>query len=78
MANKPQKIRAFLPIFAEGMFSIDKPDDWDEMKQVEKELYFLNTCMRTANICCQCSNVIQTDFEVDLEGAETIDFTETN
>lgn len=78
MPKKTEKVRAFLPIFAEGLFTCDKPGNWDDMDHTEREVYFLNCCGSISSVCHQCGNILQTDFEVDLEACETLVFSDTN
>jgi len=70
--RKKEKIYCRLPIFATAKFSIEKPDNWDDMTRAEQDEYFL-TCLSLApeaTLCCQCSGDTETDYEVDLDAIE--------
>jgi hypothetical protein len=73
-----QKIHAFIPIYASAKFSIDKPTNWDDMTKADREIYFLNCADPISKLCFQCSDTIQSDFEVNLESALDIEFEEIN
>jgi len=63
------KIYCHLPIFATAKFSIDKPDNWEQMDKAEQDNYFL-TCASLApegSLCCQCNGDTETDYEIDLD-----------
>lgn len=67
-----KKLYCSLPIFANARFSIEKPDNWDDMSKVEQDNYFLEstTLGKEASLCHQCSGPTKTDYEIDIEATE--------
>jgi hypothetical protein len=66
------KIYCRLPIFATARFSINKPDNWNEMSKAEQSEYFLasKSLAPEGTLCHQCSGPTETDYEVDLCACE--------
>ena len=60
-------IVAMLPVFASAKFKIDKPDNWDKMTDNEKKEYFEEHMESDGDLCHQCSDSIESDFEYDPE-----------
>ena len=75
-----KKIYCNLPIFATAKFSIEKPDNWDDMSKEDQVVYFLEstTLANESSLCHYCSRKgMETDFEVsldDIEDDEDLDF----
>jgi len=64
------KIKGMIPIYASGRFSIDKPENWDDMTDDEKKDYFLDKMQRGGSLCHHCSNQIETDYEMNWDWSE--------
>jgi len=59
------EIYCYLPVYATAKFSIRKPANWNEMSDIEQKDYFLtNMESSSLSLCHQCSNRIETDFDV--------------
>ena len=59
-----------LPIFADGLFEVDLPENWDKLTKEAKIEYVSENLNKAGSLCHQCSNGIQSDFEIDVEPAE--------
>ena len=67
-----EKIFCYLPIHAWAKFSIEKPENWDDLTEAERTERFLESpdIKREASLCHQCSRDIESDFEVNLDNIE--------
>ncbi|MDX1471519.1 MAG: hypothetical protein R3213_08485 [Flavobacteriaceae bacterium] len=59
------KITAWLPIYADAKFEIEKPDDWAKMDEEEKVTYFLENMQEVGFLCHSCNCEVETDFQAN-------------
>jgi hypothetical protein len=64
------KIRALLPIYASAYFESEVPDNFPEMTDKEKMECVLENMETIGSVCHQCSNDIDTDFELNEDWVE--------
>jgi hypothetical protein len=60
------KIIGMFPIYASGTFEIYKPDGWDDWTKEKQKEYFSENMASEGSVCYQCSDDLETDFELDI------------
>jgi hypothetical protein len=63
------KVRTWLPVFASARFELEiDEEEWNKMTVEQKHLIFLGQCYPTGGLCCQCSDDISCDLDIDSGG----------
>jgi len=67
MTDRKKLITCLVPIYAHAKFSIEKPDDWDQLTDELKREAFKDKMYTEAQLCHRCSHGIETDREAVVD-----------